>query len=361
MNKPFATCFISSILIVLILSSPAWCDGTVTIADMAGRHVTAPLSPKRIVGVSSGCLRLLCYLQAQDRIVGIERFEKTQPSGRSYRYANPQFLNLPVIGPGGPAQINREPDLEALLSVRPDIIFVTYMDAQKADVLQKKTGIPVVVLSYGKFATFDETVYKSLRITGKILGRQKRAEEIISFVENARHDLKQRTENVKERQKQRVYVGGIGFRGMQAIESTDGGYTPLAWINAVNLAANIKQDHLFINKEQLLAWSPELIFIDALGWQLVREDYRKNQGFYRRLPAFLSNKVFILWPFNTYVTNIDTAIIDAYAAGKILFPDKFRDVNLKAKADHIYAFFVGKSVYKNMKNDFGEIGQRISF
>ncbi len=349
------------IFFILFASTSSWAGETISITDMAGRQVRVPLSPSRIVGLSSGCLRILCFLQAQDRVVGIEQFEKKQPMGRSYRYANPSLLKFPLIGPGGPAQINREPDLEALLSVRPEIIFITYMDAGKADVLQKKTGIPVVILSYGNFGSFDETFYQALRIAGTVLERRKRAEDIIAFIENARRDLNTRTRKISNTKKQRVYIGGIGFRGMQAIESTDGRYTPLAWINADNLAAKIKQDHMFINKEQLMAWKPDIAFIDAYGLPMIKEDYSRNKAFYKVLPAFRSNKVFLLWPFNTYLTNIDTAIIDAYAAGKILFPDKFRDVDLRKKADSVYTFFTGKSVYEDMKKDFGELGQRIVF
>lgn len=349
------------ILFIIFASPSSWAGETFSITDMAGRQVRVPRSPSRIVGLSSGCLRILCFLQAQDRVVGIEQFEKKQPLGRSYRYANPSLLNLTLIGPGGPAQINREPDLEALLSVRPEIIFITYMEAGKADALQKKTGIPVVILSYGNFGSFDETFYQALRLAGRILDRQKRAEDIIVFIENARRDLNSRTKKISEKKKERVYVGGIGFRGMQAIESTDGRYTPLAWINADNLAAKIKQDHLFINKEQLLAWKPDVVFVDAFGQSMIKEDFSKNKAFYNAMPAFRSSRVFLLWPFNTYLTNVDTAIIDAYAAGKILFPDKFKDVDLRKKADSVYTFFVGKSVYKDMKSDFGELGQRMAF
>ena len=64
----------------------------------------------------------------------------------------------------------------------------------------------------------------------------------------------------------------------------------------------------------------------------------------------------MLYPFNYYVTNVDTAIADAYAAGKILYPEKFQDVDLPQKADEIYSFLVGKPVYAEMTQDFGPLG-----
>ena len=59
--------------------------------------------------------------------------------------------------------------------------------------------------------------------------------------------------------------------------------------------------------------------------------------------------------------NIGTAIADAYACGKVLYPDKFSDVNLPKKADEVYTFFLGKPVYQRMKKDFGELGGVVSF
>ncbi len=54
------------------------------------------------------------------------------------------------------------------------------MDASQADSLQEQTGIPVVVLSYGELGNFKaDEIYSSLRLAGKILGKEERAEEII--------------------------------------------------------------------------------------------------------------------------------------------------------------------------------------
>jgi hypothetical protein len=50
---------------------------------------------------------------------------------------------LPAIGPGGPAAVNKEPDLEAVLKVKPQVIFVTDMGPARAEGLQKKRSIPV--------------------------------------------------------------------------------------------------------------------------------------------------------------------------------------------------------------------------
>jgi iron complex transport system substrate-binding protein len=353
--------WIALFVLSLMFSTGAVAGETVTVTDMANRTVHVPARPERIICVSPGTLRLICYLGAQDKLVGVEQFEKSRPVGRPYRLANPQLAKLPSIGPGGPKSINSEPDLEAAMKVRPDVIFISYMETAKADALQKKLGIPVVVVSYGRFATFDPVVYQSLRVLGRILGKEKRAEEIVSFIESARKDLLKRVEGTEDSQKARVYVGAIGYKGFQGIESTDASYVPLEWVQAGNVSKELQPTgHLFIDKEKLLAWNPSIIFVDAGGMRLVLEDCRKKPEFYKELRAVKDGSVYLLLPFNWYMTNIGTAIADAYTCGKILFPARFSDVDPPQKADEIYTFFVGEPVYGDMAKTFGRLGHTVN-
>ncbi len=348
------------IAVTLILFGNSQAQETTTLVDIADRTVTVSNEPKRIVCLAPGTLRLICYLGAQDKLVGIERFEKVRPVGRPYWLANPQLARLPVVGPGGPKSINHDPDLEAVLGVRPDVIFISYMQSRKADDLQNRLGIPVVVVSYGEAATFDPTVYRSLRILGKVMGKERRAEEIVTFIEGARTDLFGRVAGVEYSKKSRVYVGGIGYKGSQGIESTDAAYVPLNWVKARNVATEIRASgHLFLDKEKILSWNPDIIFVDAGGMDLVRADYRKKPEFYRGLAAVQNKSIYQLLPFNYYMTNLGTAVADAYACGKILYPDRFGEIDLPKKTDAIYTFLLGAPLYRKMEETFGELGARV--
>jgi iron complex transport system substrate-binding protein len=46
-------------------------------------------------------------------------------------------------------------------------------------------------------------------------------------------------------------------------------------------------------------------------------------------------------------------LADAYYIAKILYPEKFKEVEPKEKADQIYQKFVGKPVYNEMADIFG--------
>ncbi len=349
-------------MVIVISLPPGEAQEKIIVTDLEKRRVEVPSNPERIVCLGPGSLRLICYLGQIKKIVGVEAFEKTKPVGRTYLHAYPELAKLPPIGPGGPAGINKEPDLEAVLRINPQLIFAANMERGVAERLQRKLGIPVVILSYGGLATFDEVVYDSIRLAGQILLSAQRAEQIVAYIQSIRQELLTKTREFPSPNKPRVYIGGIGYRGTQGIESTEASYFPLEWVRASNLAQEGGQKgHRFVEKEKILSWDPDLIFIDGGGWRNIQQDLQKKPEFYRQLRAFQRGNVFLLFPYNWYVTNIDTALVDAFAAAKILYPRLFTHLDLQKKADEIYSFFLGKSVYQQMQSEFGQLGGRLNF
>jgi len=326
------------------------------VEDLAGRKVEVPPQIEKIVCAGPGALRLIVYLDATDKVVGVEDAEKRWgSSGRPYAIARKKLRDLPSIGPGGPGKL---PDIEALVKLSPDVIFMTYVDARIADNIQEKTGIPVLILSYGEAVEFGEPLFRSLELVGDLLGRKERAEEIISFIKESMQDLKKRTENIVEEEKPAVYVGGLGYRGTHGIESSWAKFPPFVFVGAKNVVDEVgREGHVFIDKEKLIEWDPEVIFIDEGGLELVRQDYQKRPNFYRLLKAFRQKSIYGILPFNFYATNIGTSLADAYYIGKVLYPDKFWDIEPEKKADKIYTFLLREPVYKIMRKDFGGFGR----
>lgn len=322
------------------------------VTDLVGRQVEAPVPANRVVAIGPGALRLVCYANGAAKVVGVEELEKKQPTGRPYILAHPELKDLPSIGQGGP---NSTPDAEKLVSIKPDVIFVAYLvDKAQADELQAKTNIPVVVLSYGQLATFDEDVYKSLQLIGKIIGQPERAQEVVAYLQECQQDLQERTKDIPENKKPKVYVGALGMKGVHGIESTQAKYPPFMAIKARNVVDETgRTGSVMIDKEKLLSWDPDIIFLDQGGLALVREDYQKNPRFYQSLRAVREGRVYGQIPYNFYTTNIDTAIADTYYAGKVIFPEQFKDIDPAQKADQIYQFLLGKPLYQQMAKDFG--------
>ena len=316
---------------------------------------------ERVICSGPGCLRLLVYLQAQDRIVGVDDIEKRRKTfdARPYALANPQFKGMPLFGEFRGFD---NPELILTLDPQPQVIFKTYRTMGHDPVeLQQKTGIPVVVLEYGDLGAQRDDFYASLRTMGEVLGRQQRAEDVIAFFEAQIQDMQTRTADVPEEQRPGVYIGGVAKKGPHGYQSTEPGYPPFSFVNARNLArqeglSGKDLQHADVAKEQIVAWNPDILFLDLSTLQLGDDasglyELRTDPA-YRTLKAVQQGHVYGLLPYNWYTRNYGSILADAWYVGKLLYPDKFSEVDPAAKADEIYTFLVGEPVFGKMNELF---------
>ncbi len=351
--------WIRGIFIFFILIGISLNDADATeakwVKDALGRSVQIPHEVRRMIATGPGALRLVIFLEGFEKVVGVEQAEREwSPIGRPYRMAYPKLSELPIIGLGGP---DANPNPEAILKVNPDVIIATYMTGEQADKLQYRTGKPVVVLSYGALGNFhSEELFQSLMIGGEVLNRKKRAEAIRIYIKKNIQTLQERTRDFPEERKPNVYVGALGLKGGHGIESTECEFPPFLAVHARNVMKNCK-GHRFVDKEFLLSVDPEVLFLDLGNLHLVQQDYRKQAIFYKSLKAFRTGEVYGIFPFNYYATNVETAMVNSYLIGQILYPERFSDIHFEEKAREIFRFFVGHDVYDGMKERYGKAGR----
>lgn len=331
-------------------------DEKITVTDTLGRTVELEGTPEKIVAIGVGALRLYTYVGNVDKIAGIEEIDQKSSKGKPYVIVNPGFVSLTTIGAGGP---NSTPDPEQILKVGPDVIFTTLAtDTAAADELQNKTGIPVVALSSGATGLFDDTLYQSLTIIGEVMGTDEKATGIVEFIKSYEADLKKRTEGIVDSTKPMSYIGALGSKGAQGIESTRTEYPPFIAVDAINVVDQTgKPGSMMIDKEQLLQWNPARIFIDYDGIEKVKADMTANPEYYTSLDAFKTNQVDMILPYILYGTNIEVAIADAYSIGKVLYPDQFKDVEPGKIMDEVSEELLGAKIYDQMVADYGAFGK----
>ena len=340
-------------------------SGELTLTDGFGREVTIPESVERVVCSGAGCLRYLVYLQAQDDVVGVDSLEKEESAfeGRPYALANPQLKDYPLIG-----EFRGKDDPEKIIAISPQAILKTGTSGQSAatngadaDTLQNKTGIPVVMFPYGSLKNEEQKaeMYNSLRIMGQVVGKQERAEEVINYINATMQDLENRTADIPESERKTAYIGGVSMAGAHGIISTEPAYPPFLWVNANNVAAGMGAEHADIAKEALVDWDPEYIFIDIGTLQVGNEGAigeLKNDTSLSGLSAVKNKKVYGVIPYNYYSTNYESVLANAYFVGKVLYPDRFEDIDPEAKADEIYTFFLGKPVFSELNGQYDNLG-----
>jgi iron complex transport system substrate-binding protein len=347
--------------VLLWITSDGW-TATRSITDSTGRQVEVPAEVKRVICSGSGALRLLTYLQAQDKIVAVDDMEKRRPQfdARPYALANPQFKNYPLFGE---FRGHDNPELILTLNPQPQVIFKTYSTMGFDPVeLQQKTGIPVVVLNYGDLGNNRRHLYQALRIMGSVVNKGDRAESVISFFESSIETLRKRTADVPDADRPSCFIGGIAFRGPHGFQSTEPGYPPFDFVNARNLAYDPSMkgkalSHSNVAKEKIVAWDPDFIFLDLSTLQMGDKAgalYElKTDPAYAELIAVKQGKIYGLLPYNWYTKNFGSILANAYFLGKLLYPDRFSDIEINRKVDEIYTFLVGKPVLEKMDQGFG--------
>ena len=231
-------------------------------------------------------------------------------------------------------------------------------NAGEADKLQEKTGIPVVAFPYGSLRNDAEKaeMYGGLRLMGQAIGKQDRAEDLIAYIEAMIADLEKRTGDIPEAEQKRVYVGGVSLSGAHGIISTEPAYPPFLWVHAKNVAAGLGTEHADIAREALVDWDPEYLFIDVGTLQMDNQGAvgeLKDDPALKGLSAVKEGRVYGVLPYNFYNTNYESVFADAYFVGKVLYPDRFADIDPVQKADEIYTFFVGKPVFSQMNSQYG--------
>ncbi|MCG8572852.1 MAG: iron ABC transporter substrate-binding protein [Spirochaetes bacterium] len=336
-------------------------DQMKVIKDALGRNVEIPVEVNQVICSGSGCLRLLSYLQGLDKVVAVDSIEKkeNQFDARPYALANPQLKNLPLFGEFRGLD---NPELIISLDKQPQVIFKTYSTSgYDPEELQNKTGIPVIVLNYGDLGANRDSFFQALTIMAKVIDRKQRALEVIHFFKKEMEELRQRTADISEQNKKSCYIGGIAYRGPHGMQSTEPAYPPFKMINANNVAFNpqkaIKEQvHADIAKESLLKWDPQILFIDLSTLQSdikVNALYElRNDPVYQQLTAVQRGEIYYLLPYNWYTRNFGSILANAWYIGKVLYPEKFGDLDPAEKADQIYTFLVGKAVFQEMNQQF---------
>lgn len=329
---------------------------TQVIADMMGREVEVPTKINSIICTGAGALRLIAYAQATDLVIGIEDTDKSGVIGRPYNYVyHDQFKDLPSIGKGGGRGYTAYE--EQIIALQPDVIFCSYT-SDALDQLAVKTGIPVVSTAI-QGNLFEENTVQSLKLIGEILGKEERCAEVIAYLDQYEADLNNRTKDIPEADKPTVYAGAISNQGGRGFAGTYGGLGPLKAIHISGVADEVgKKEGFEVDWEQIQVWDPDIIFLDPGNLSLVNEEHVKKPDYFSSLRGVKEGNVYSIISFNNYTTNIEMAIADAYYAGKVLFPEKFADIDIEAKTDEIFEKFLGKGIYTEMKEAglaFGKI------
>lgn len=343
---------------------------TRTIVDVWNREVEIPVEVKSIVCLGSMAPRFAAYLDVVDMMVGAEDTDIQTESVR-YDYSpvyHDQLKALPSVGAGGGSGENNAYP-EQIIQLQPDVILAGF-SAEASDELQKQTGIPVVSIRYRAQAFIDEGFHETLRLFAEVVGAEERCEEVLAFIDSCKDDLSSRTKDIPDAEKQKAYTGAVTFNGRHGFPFTYVNFPPFLAVNANNVAdefletvtgeaansaaqsgtAYVGQNGFEVDLEQIIAWDPDIIFLDPGNMDLVNDECKTNPGFFDSLRAIQDGEVYTMPSSNSAGPNITYLLINAYYAGLVLYPEQFDDIVLADKAGEIMQAMLGEDFFSEMES-----------
>lgn len=339
------------------------------VTDVWNREVEIPYEVDSIICLGSMGPRFAAYLDVVDMMVGAEDSDINSMSVR-YDYSpvyHEQLKELPSVGSGGGSGENNG-YAEEIIQVQPDVIIAGFNE-DACEELQSQTGIPVISIRYRTQGFIDEGFHRSMRVFAEVVGAQERCEEVLAYVDACKADLNDRTKDVPDEDKPKAYTGAVTFNGRHGFAFTYVNFPAFTAVNANNVAdvlleertgeaaaeaaesgkAYIGNDGFEVDLEQIIAWDPDIIFLDPGNMDLVNDEYANNPGFFDSLRAIQEGQVYTMPSTNAAGPNVTYLLINAYYAGKVLYPDQFADITLEEKAGEIMELMLGENFFDQMQ------------
>ncbi len=312
--------------------------------DGLGREVTIPTNIERIVPLGN-TPRMSVYLGLADKFVGIPECEIAKSPIMAFAYPYREVWDkLPKVGTDAMGETAYY--AEEIIQTAPDVILCNYTK-DVADNIQNQTGIPVIAVKEADL--FSEEYDEALTIIGDACGVSERAEAVINYIDESIADLENRVKDIPEEGKPTVLGAGATFKGSHSIDGVYKEYSVFRILAANDVANGLTADAgtsgVMVDREQIIAWDPDMIFFDAGSMTLVRTDYAENPGYFNQLKAVKNGELY-QWPNSTWHwSNVEIPLVSTYYVGALLYPEAFEDINFEEKASEIFDFFIGQPDY----------------
>ncbi|HEU4351063.1 MAG TPA: ABC transporter substrate-binding protein [Burkholderiales bacterium] len=271
---------------------------------------------------------VLVFAVAPAKLVGWTR--ALRPS--EAQFFDERYAKLPELGRltgrGDTANV------EVVLRAKADLIVDVGSTAPSLQALaqsvEQRTGIRYALLD-GRI----ESTPATLRALGRLMGNEHSAEELAAWYESELRDAKQRT--ALSRSRPLVYYGR-GPAGLQTGGKGSINVEVLEFLGARNAAAEARAGLVTVAFEQVILWNPQVILTtDPDFWRSAWSDPR-----WRAVEALSRKQLYLSphLPFGWFdFPPGPNRLLGIWWAGKLLEPEAFKDVDLRAKAREFHRRF----------------------
>jgi iron complex transport system substrate-binding protein len=253
---------------VLRLAAFAFVAGCACVAQpfRAAGHESpqAVRAPARIISVIPAVTEMLFAMGAGPQVVAVGSFDRFPP----------EVDKLPRVG----ALI--DPDVERILSLRPDLVVVY---GSQADLRTQLERAQIPVYSYSHADLADITV--TIRALGARVGRQQTAAELAAGIEARITEIKRR---VAGRSRPRTLIvferENLALRGIYASGGIGFIHDMVEAAGGTNVFADVKRQAVQATTELILSRRPDVI-LDLRGEEMSPDTARRELAVWEALPA----------------------------------------------------------------------------
>ncbi len=299
-------------------------SNTITVTDALGREIELPYPVEKVVVTDDEVAELVQLIGAADKVVGIEPSIKT----RGYF---PLMADKPITG----SQF-RGLNYELIAKLQPDVVIL--MDVGPVGkIIDKldKIGVKSIVISIK-----PQNIPETIRLLGKIFGKEKRAEELLQWWFSKWEFLEEKLKDIKDKPKLKVFVG-MGFHPTNKLPTRTWGKLAkwnyiLEKLNMENIASAKLDKSGQLDLEYIVEANPDIILIG--DWSDNWLGYTKNNSSLARkivenvlndpvlqsVNAVKNHKVFLI---HYVMLGSFRSVIGAYYLAKIAYPELMKDVD----------------------------------
>ncbi|THF47543.1 ABC transporter substrate-binding protein [Allorhizobium terrae] len=262
-------------LSLALFSGAANAGEKVKIKDITGREVEVSVPVERVILGEGRQIYFTAALDTEQpfkRIVGWrDDFQKADLDGYNiYLKKFPEMGKIPTFG----GMKDGTFDIEQAVTLKPDVIIMN-IDAKSATeesgYIEKlaKVGIPLVYVDFREKAM--ENTDPSMRLIGKLFGKEKRAEEFVQFHDAQIKRVTDKLASVKDLKKPVVFVERAGGYSddccMSFGNENFGKMVDIA--GGKNMADGIIPGTFgTVNPEQIIASNPDQVIVTGANWEM---------------------------------------------------------------------------------------------
>jgi iron complex transport system substrate-binding protein len=305
MNKNRILIFLSLLLMLAVIPLAVAEGGEWPriLVDGLGTEVTINAPPQKILSVSLGTDEVLLPLIGPERFVAVTAFA-----------SDPGISNVTLAAAQVPNTIQAAADVERIISLEPDIVFVASFTAP--EVIQQLRDAGLTVFATG-FPVGLQQIRDNIRLLGQAVGAEDAAEVMIADMDGELTEVSAAI--------------GSPATPVSALYLTPGNYTSgidstisevIAAAGGIDVAGNVTQ-FAPVTDEFIIEQDPDVILLSGwTPWDPTFVDTFKNNPAFAGLSAVTNNRVYVA--SDAHLTTVSQFIVEGVKdVAAYLYPELY--------------------------------------